>query len=276
MKYYLFVAFAFIFILGCNKDDSSPTEPEKRNPGEERTFELTDSVNITMVWIPAGSFNMGSPEDEDGREFDEGPIHDVSIETGYWMGKYEVTQSQWKVVTGSNPSATFGDNHPVEQVSWDDIHEDFLPEIGDNFRLPSEAEWEYACRAGTTTRFYWGEDPDSTEIDNYTVCRLNDVRRHAEVGTKQSNPFGLHDMTGNVYEWCEDDYHFDYDNAPINGSPWIDNPRGDYRVLHGGSWYSTPGSCRSAGRSVSDPRHLSFIPGFRLVRDADQLILLDK
>ena len=248
--------------------DSITFDEEEEGP-LEREFQLTDDVSITMVWIPPGEFMMGAQEDEQDSEENEDPRHRVTLDYGFWMGKYEVTQAQWEAVTGSNPSYCDGENRPVEMVSWDNIHEDFLSQIDDDFRLPSEAEWEYACRAGTETRFYWGDDPDYEEIDDYAVYCDNDDGGTAEVGTKRPNAFGLYDMSGNLYEWCEDWYHDSYEGAPDDGSPWLDNPVGSFRVPRGGSWYYNAGYCRSANRYNNDPSARCLFLGFRLARDAD-------
>jgi len=267
LRYLLLIALAFIFIVGC--EDDSPTEPTNIQPGEERVFELNHSINILMVWIPSGSFMMGSMDDEDDRDDDEDQVHDLNIETGFWMGKYEVTQAQWEAVTGKNPSRDYGvgDDYPVYYVSWDNIQDDFLDKLDDGFRIPSEAEWEYACRAGTDTRFYWGNDPDYNEIGSYAVYSANHNDRTEEVGTKLPNTWGLYDMSGNVYEWCADDYHDNYEGAPDDGSPWIDNPRAERRVLRGGTWESNPRGCRSANRNRSLPSLWNLYLGFRLVLD---------
>lgn len=197
----------------------------------ECDFKLTENVTISMVWIPAGSFMMGAQDHQRGINPTEDPRHEVNIPNGFWMGKYEVTQSQWEAVTGSNPSNYDGHYHPVEQVSWDDIH-DFLEQIADGFRLPSEAEWEYACRAGTDTRFYWGDYPNY----DYAWYVDNSIGRTHQVGAKKHNAWELHDISGNVWEWCEDRWHSDYWDAPDNGSPWLDNGVGSSRVFRGGSW----------------------------------------
>jgi formylglycine-generating enzyme required for sulfatase activity len=244
-------------------DSITFSESDSLQPGDERDFQLTDDVTITMVWIPSGSFEMGSPNNEQDRDNDEGPVHEVNIGYGFWMGNYEVTQEQWEAVTGNNPSNFDGDNHPVEQVSWNDIHEDFLSQIDDGFRLPSESEWEYACRAGTETRFYWGDDPDNDEIGDYAWYDSNSNNQTHDVGQKRPNAFGLYDMSGNVYEWCEDWYHNSYEGAPDDGSAWDDN--GSYRVLRGGSWGNRPWNCRSASRSGSNPDGGDYLVGFRLV-----------
>ncbi len=234
---------------------------------EEREFELIDGLNITMVWIPAGEFNMGSLSI--GSDYYERPKHLVTINNGFWMGKYEVTQSQWESVTGENPAHDYGigDNRPVYFVSWDDIHNQFLDSVNDGFRLPSESEWEYACRAGTDTRFYWGDDHGYREAEGYAWFD-NDFNFQAwEVGQKQHNPWGLYDMSGNVWEWCEDDFHWSYENAPDDGSPWIDVPRAEDRVVRGGSSGHPPGHCRSAKRGYYDHYANFQYYGFRLVLD---------
>ncbi len=238
--------------------------------GDERTFPLEYcDEDIVMVWVPSGSFNMGSPNVEADRWDNEGPIHTVTFTEGFWMGKYEITQCQWVAVINSNPSHDYGvsDNHPVYYVSWNDIQ--VFEEILDNaYRLPSESEWEYACRAGTTTRYYWGDDDINSDIDSYAVYSLNDPGGTSEIGTKLPNAWGLFDMSGNVYEWCEDWYHSNYNNAPEDGSAWI-SPSGSYRIARGGGWDYSAGYCRSANRDKFVPSDRHNYIGFRLVRDAD-------
>ncbi|MDP8229403.1 MAG: formylglycine-generating enzyme family protein, partial [Candidatus Electryoneaceae bacterium] len=243
------------------EEDGGREEPE---PGEEREFDLTDDDTITMVWIPAGSFMMGRQDNEQDSYNSEDPRHEVNINYGFWMGKYEVTQAQWEAVTGNNPSHFEGNNRPVEQVSWDDIYEDFLSQIDEDFRLPSESEREYACRAGTETRFYWGNDPDYDEIGDYAWYTSNSNSQTHEVGQKRPNAFGLYDISGNVYEWCEDAKHDNYIGAPDDGSAW----GGDYeffRVVRDGCWDHGPRYCRSASRRGGGRgERLEFL-GFRLV-----------
>ncbi len=238
-------------------------EPEN-NALEEREFNLTNDVTITLVWIPSGSFDMGSPDNEQDRQGDEDPVHRVTFATGFWLGKYEVTQVQWEAVMGDNPSYYDGANRPVERVSWTDI-QSFESALGNVLRLPSESEWEYACRAGTQTRFYWGDDPNYTEIDNYAVYGGNDNGGTEEVGTKHPNSWGLYDMSGNVNEWCED-----WIGAYPFGS--VTDPRGpssgSFRVWRGGDYYYNAQYCRSASRGFVGPSSRGSNLGFRLVRDA--------
>lgn len=255
-------------IVSCRKDDdSSPTGPDINV--EERDFNLTDEVTITMVWIPSGSFMMGQQDNEQDSDDDESPRHEVNINYDFWMGKYEITQAQWEAVTGYNRSHFIGENRPVERMSWDKIQEDFLSQVDDDFRLPSEAEWEYACRAGTETRFYWGDDPNYEDITDYAWFKDNSNRETHDVGTKLPNAFGLYDMCGNVYEWCEDDYHSNYNDAPQDGSPWITViPRyEEAHLVRGGTWKYSQGECRSASRRSFFPEYSTSydVCGFRLV-----------
>ena len=192
------------------------------------------------------------------------------------MGKYPVTQAQWQAVIGYNPSHFKGDNRPVEMVSWDDIRRSggYLEKLnaahpGYNFRLPSEAEWEYTYRAGTTTRFYWGDDPNHTQIDDYTWYWKNSPSGTKDVGQKLPNAWGLYDMSGNVWEWCEDDWHNNYNGTPTDGSAWVDSPRGGSRLLRGGSWGSRTHYCRAAERHSFSPGARDSYRGFRVVCTLD-------
>ena len=185
-----------------------------------------------MVVIPAGSFEMG------GTDSDEQPVHRVTLRS-FAMGKTEVTQGQWRAVMGSNPSyfSNCGDNCPVEQVSWEDAKQfvgRLTTKTGKTYRLPSEAEWEYACRAGGRQEFC-----GSNRVDDVGWHDGNSGRRTNSVGGKQANAWGLHDMSGNVWEWTEDCWNGNYSNAPTDGSVWTSGTC-SLRVVRGGSWLSDP------------------------------------
>jgi formylglycine-generating enzyme required for sulfatase activity len=255
---------------------------------------LTENLLLELVKIPAGSFVMGAPEDELESFEGERPQHEVTVPE-FYMGKYPVTQAQWRFVADlpqvereiePNPSNFKGDDLPVEQVSWLDATE-FCARLsqhtGRDYRLPSEAEWEYACRAGTTTPFHFGETIDA-EIANYqaedekigeTVYpgkysrgQFGEYRKKTTpVGSfGVANHFGLYDMHGNVWEWCLDHWHESYEGAPVNGSAWIDLEAEENagRLLRGGSWYNKPRDCRSAGRIRIDASYRSDSFGFRV------------
>jgi formylglycine-generating enzyme required for sulfatase activity len=234
------------------------------------TIVLPGGIPLEMVWIPAGAFQMGRNPSEQDSYANEDPRHVVAFASGFWMGKYELTQAQWVAVMGNNPSSYTGDlQRPVETVSWNDIQV-FIAFLniatGKTFRLPSEAEREYACRAGTTTRFYWGDDTSYTEIDNYAWYQGNSAGKTHAVGGKLPNGWGLYDMSGNVYEYCEDDWHESYSGAPANGNAWVDSPRNSLRVLRGGGFDFTGIPCRSAvrGREGLSGAYSNF--GLRLAR----------
>jgi len=231
----------------------------KRTPEKASyyTEKLPKGVTMDMVYIPGGTFDMGSPKTEENRFSDEGPQHNVTIPS-FFMGKYPITQVQWEAVMGNNPSYFKGKNtknRSVESISWDDVEKfcEKLSEItGKTYRMPSEAEWEYACRAGTTTPFYFGETITS-DLANYngSYTYANGPKgtyrkKTTDVGSFPPNNFGLYDMHGNVLEWCADPWHENYEGAPTDGSVW-DGISGS-RVLRGGSWYDYPVVCRTASR----------------------------
>ena len=223
---------------------------------------------LEIVLIPAGTFMMGSPDDEKNRYDNEGPQHEVTISKDFYIGKYEVTQAQWQAVMGSNPSFFSGTNNPVEQVSWNDCHEliDKLNAMGlvsGTFRLPTEAEWEYACRAEATTRFYWGDDPNYSEVGNYAWHPGNSGSKTHEVGQKLPNEWGLYDMSGNVWEWCSDWWQDGYDRGPQVDPTGQES--GSSRVLRGGCWYYDARYCRSASRLWGGPTSPNYFFGFRVV-----------
>jgi len=232
--------------------------------GQTETIMLPGDVPLEMVWIPAGSFMMGRYAGEQDSSGGEDPQHKVTLSSGFWIGKYEVTKAQWTAVMGTSWSDyeyLITDGNSPEVYVYRDPAQSFIAALntatGLTFRLPSEAEWEYACRAGTTTRFYWGDDPSYTEIGNYAWYEdnaYNAGQTYAHiVGQKLPNAFGLYDMSGNVWEWCEDDWHDNYSGTPpTDGSAWVDSPRGWYGVVRGGSFFDYDGIgdnwCRSASR----------------------------
>jgi len=237
----------------------SPAYKEQWEEKQRKQMEAALAlIAADMVTIPSGSFRMGGAGD------DEKPIHNVQIKS-FKMGKYEVTQAQWKGVMGSNPSNFRGDNRPVEQVSWNDI-QSFLGKLnkqsGKTFRLPSEAEWEYAARAGTSSKWSWGNSEGSA--GSYVWYGKNSGSKTHPVGQKKPNAFGLYDMHGNVWEWVQDNWHDSYRGAPSDGSVWSGG-NGRDRVFRGGSWGYGAVGLRSAYRSDSSPGDRYDDIGFRLV-----------
>jgi formylglycine-generating enzyme required for sulfatase activity len=239
--------------------------------------DLGNGVTLEMVSIPAGAFLMGSPNNEAGREDREGPQHRVTLST-FWMSKFQITQAQWQAIMGTNPSSFKGSLQlPVESVSWDEANTFCLKlslKTGKTYRLPSEAEWEYACRAGTTTPFYFGETitPELVNYDgnyNYAAGPKGVYReKTTPVGSFPPNDFGLFDMHGNVWEWCADVWHDNYHGAPTDGSVWETGGDHSYRLLRGGSWYAYAVWCRAAHRHVGTPDSRDDSIGLRVVRCA--------
>jgi formylglycine-generating enzyme required for sulfatase activity len=249
---------------------------------------------LALVQIPAGEFMMGSPEDEEGRNWYQSSSyvdtkglnveqqHRVSLST-FYLGQHPVTQAQWRAVASlppinyelnPDPSHFKGEHHPVEQVTWYEAVEfchRLSQHTGKPYRLPSEAEWEYACRAGTTTPFYCGDTitPDLANYDgNYSYGsgpKGTYREQTTPVGSFGVNPWGLADMHGNVLEWCEDHWHPSYDGAPRDGSAWVTSGSSNLRLVRGGSWYSDPVGCRSANRDRNFPDGRDYVIGFRVV-----------
>jgi formylglycine-generating enzyme required for sulfatase activity len=250
---------------------------------------LGDNLDLEMVRIPSGKFMMGSPDDEIDRFSNESPQHRVMVPE-FFVGKYPITQAQWRAIAqqppvarelNPDPSSFKGDQLPVENVSWYEAVE-FCQRLskwtGQVYRLPSEAEWEYACRAGTTTPFHFG-NTISTEVANYdgNYTYGQGIKgpyreKTTVVGSfKVANAFGLYDMHGNVWEWCQDHYHDSYTGAPADGSAWIDSDAKEdaHRMLRGGSWNNYPQFCRSACRYYYfNPDHHNDNIGFRVVSEA--------
>jgi formylglycine-generating enzyme required for sulfatase activity len=228
-----------------------------------------------MVVVPAGHFMMGSPESEKGRDESEGPQHEVTIAQPFAVGRTEVTFAEWDACVavgactkGSDSGWGRGDQ-PVINVGWDDAKEyvAWLSKItGKKYRLLTEAEWEYAARAGTTTAYSWGDEIGRGNANCNGCGNQWDGKQPAPVGSIKPNAFGLHDMHGNVYEWVEDSWHDSYEGAPVDGSAWMEGAAASWRVVRGGSWANDPLDLRAAFRfrDTTDFR-LSNI-GFRLAR----------
>jgi len=263
---------------GTNLDDIQGSQTLQRQKVAPGTIIKDCPECPEMVVLPSGSFFMGSPPDPEPDPFSndspkpigyfsEKPQRRVHIQS-FAIGKYEVTQEQWFAVMGNNPSSNKGRTLPVEQVSWDDSQQ-FIAKLnqrtGQKYRLPSEAEWEYAARAGTTTE--WNHGNDESKLGDYAWYSQNSGGKTQVVGQKLPNAFGLFDMHGNVWEWTQDCWHENYTGAPKDGSAWITACNGNYRVIRGGTWYYKAAILRSANRNQSGPVVRNYITGFRLVRD---------
>jgi len=255
-----------------------------RQPCSTQFFkqDLDNKVNLEMVLVPGGTFLMGSPDDEPENYDDEKPQHPVTVPT-FFMGRYPITQAQWKTVAKLpqvnqslklNPSNFKGNKLPVETVSWDDAVEFCLRlshKTERTYRLPTEAEWEYACRAGTTTPFHFGETitPDVANYNSKSIYGRGFSKESIGKTTPVdrygvANAFGLCDMHGNVWEWCLDNWHGNYEDAPTDGSAWLSQePSG--RVVRGGSWDYGPRYCRSACRVNDSAVTRNILIGFRVV-----------
>ena len=242
---------------------------------------LPGNVPLELIKITTGTYQMGrNPGEKDSRE-NEDPRHEVTIEKEFYIGKYEVTKQQWKALLNSSPWT--GLDYVIEDpkssaiwVSWDQVQE-FITALNAHitttnqgpatFRLPSEAEWEYACRAGSTTRFYWGDDNDYLQLDEYTWNQNNawfggESYTH-KVGLKKPNAWGLYDMSGNAFEWCQDEYEENYDSTPTDGSANGDGT-GLKRSIRSGSWGDVITTCRTASRYGFPTDYICRDLGFRL------------
>ncbi len=269
---------ALTFIAGCSKRKVPQAKDEptagkvgsapKESSGKEAVIDLGKGIKLEMVLIPAGKFKMGSPESEKGRDPDE-TQHEVTLTKPFYMGKYEVTQEQWKAVMGTvflwfggNPSSNKGAKLPVTNVSWNDC-QDFIKKLNTKtnggYRLPTEAEWEYACRAGTTTAYSFGDEITPKDANYHRGSKIDPMA----VGSYKPNAFGLYDMHGNVWEWCED-WKVDYPKEAVTDP--MGPATGERRVLRGGSFYLFESSARSSFRSYLTPSDQLNGLGFRLMR----------
>lgn len=278
-----------------------PTEKPSTGKGQKRPMGVLPksgetwrepATGMAFVWVPEGCFKMGSPAGEEGRDPDEGPIHEVCLD-GFWMGRTEVTNAQFRNFKPDYHSEHYkghsldGDDQPVTWVNWEDAKA-LAKWLTDrragkyHFRLPTEAEWEYACRANTTTSRFWGDDPERTceyaNVADLTAERLwaywethncdDGFAVTAPVGTFKPNAFGLHDMLGNAFEWCEDVYNAEAYRHHRSKNP-VFTGSGSEKVIRGGAWYSWQSGVRCAGRSDHPPegRYRDYFMGIRLVRD---------
>lgn len=225
--------------------------------------------DMEFVSIAGGTFEMGSQENESGRNADES-LHSVTV-ADFELMTTEVTQGMWEEIMGENPASSaygLGEDYPVYHVSWDQCQE-FITSLNEidplhEYRLPTEAEWEYACRAGSDTRFFWGSNDQQSEIDRFCWFLSNSDNSTNPVGTKEPNELGLYDMSGNVGEWCEDIYTSDYSNCPTDGTAYSGS--GTYRSYRGGAWNLIPKWLRSAVRYSATPGSRRNNVGFRIVR----------
>ena len=262
------------------------SEDDDQIQGQPIRLELLNGASLDLVHIPAGYFLMGSLGDEPDREASEGPQHPVTV-SEFYLSTCVVTQAQWSAVAlmakidvpllqcpslreGSVGDVSQSGDHPVENISWYEAVE-FCNRIttalhqseqyrSSHCRLPTEAEWEYACRAGSQTRYCFGDTITPGQV-NYAGA----VGQTTPVGAYACNDFGLFDMHGNVWEWCLDPWHESYGGAPYDGSVWAQNGRDEYRVIRGGSWFNEARHCRSAYRNCLSPEDRSAQLGFRIV-----------
>jgi formylglycine-generating enzyme required for sulfatase activity len=228
--------------------------------------ELTNSIGMKLALIPKGTFKMGSFQKEEGRDEDE-VRHEVTLSNDFFLGVTEVTQKQYQEVMGKNPSKFVGAQRPVEMVSWEDAVEfcerlSELPEekkAGRVYRLPTEAEWEYACRAGSKTAFSFGDESGS--LGDFAWFKDNSDGKTQSVGEKKPNAWGLYDMHGNVWEWCSD-WYGEYPGKAVSDPAGPE--KGSFRVIRGGSWDFVAAFCRSAFRDWNDPSYRYYYYGFRV------------
>lgn len=263
---------AFVLLVAAFLSDCVPISHGNAEPAA-----FGPMAGMEFVRIPSGSFSMGS----DCGDTDELPIHTVYIES-FDIMTTEVTQGMWEEVMGITVEEQSllvspflelygeGDTYPIYYVSWTDC-QNFIKRMdeldtGYTYRLPTEAEWEYACRAGSQTEYYWGDDDSNTKMDIYCWYDDNSDSNAHQVRQKEPNGWGLYDMTGNVFEWCEDNYHDNYDTAPVDGTAWLDS-ESEYRIIRGGASNTSPYYCRSAFRGAVYYDDRLYELGFRLIRE---------
>jgi sulfatase modifying factor 1 len=279
MKKSLAILLLLLIAVGC--DDSTQSEPAAEPVASNIPVielpSITNTIGMKLNKIPAGTFTMGSPEGETDRRDDEYQ-HKVTITKAFYIQTTEVTQGQWKAVMGTEPwkgksYVKDGPDYAASYVSWDDAVaycKKLSEKESKTYRLPTEAEWEYACRAGTTTRWSFGND--EKVIGDYAWYKENaydiDEKYAHQVGLKKPNAFGLYDMHGNVFEWCHDFYGEDYYQQSPEKDP-TGPTSGEARVLRGGSWDDGTRHTRSAGRGRGETDALSGNFGFRVVRELD-------
>jgi formylglycine-generating enzyme required for sulfatase activity len=260
-------------VAGAGELPRPATSSARPLPGDVLVVDLGEGMELRLAYIPSGTFLMGSPEDEEGRRDDEGPRHVVSISRGFYLAVWPITQAQWRAVMGCNPSRFRDDDRPVESVSWNDciaFCRKLRERTGGRYRLPTEAEWEYACRAGTMTPFSFGDTLSAEQANYYAEQSYGDgepgVYREETtlVGSFPPNAWGLYDMHGNVYEWCSDWYDKDYYDRGEEEDP--EGPRkGTARVIRGGAWSECPAFCRSACRDKCAQDYRVALIGCRVV-----------
>ncbi|GHU35956.1 hypothetical protein AGMMS50256_31890 [Betaproteobacteria bacterium] len=257
--------FKTLFLSGCLALTAGVSSAVAQT---DKTY--TNSIGTEFILIPAGSFTMGADKKFEDASSNETPQHRVTISKPFYLGKYEVTQAEWVAVMGNNPSEFKGRSNPVDNVSWDDV-QSFIQRLnakeGKKYRLPTEAEWEYAARAGTKSAYSFGDD--AGQLGQYAWYEGNSGDQTCPVGQKQPNPWGLYDMHGNVWEWVNDWYKDSYYGSSPSTDP-AGPSGGDLHVLRGGSWHYFAGTLRSAYRRSRAPDRRNENFGFRLALSPGQ------
>ena len=270
MNKLLAATFVAVLMVGCGGDEEPAPVNLSTSAVEGKPFVIAD-LSMEMLWIKPGTFEMGSPSSEKDRDDDETP-HMVTLTQGFYLGKHEVTQSQWEKVMGSNPSHFKGGDRPVEKVSWTEVTS-FCNKLtaseraagrlpaGMAYQLPTEAQWEYACRAGTKTAFSFGHELTAKDANYAHEGFGTGLQRMSNVGEYPANPWGFYDMHGNVFEWCVDRYGI---YPTVAATDPVGPADGSFRVLRGGSWHNSAYIVRSARRLRYVPALSSDSLGFRL------------